>query len=474
MPYLNSLYRGIAGMVLSCFVTSCEIKRSPHTIVTITLPIVYVIIIAIVVIGLVTLFIFVRKRRKRSQDFDYDGFESLMLHVLIDNMPDFIYIKDTRSRFVLANKHTVSVLHAKSFEEVLGKTDYDFYPKNMADKFFSDEQKIIQTRESLINIEEDGFDPDNNRIFVSTTKVPWIDRNNRVLGIIGIGRNVTRFKEIELKLMEQANHLKEVNTLLEEKHEHINHQAEELTTQSEHLKHLNDELHKINETKDKFISIIAHDLKNPFNAIINFSELLMVKGSEMDEPRQSEMISIINSSSKIAYSLLENLLYWGKNQSASIPFNPARLNANEVVSRIIEFQEVSAQLKNIKIINDTPPDSMVYADPDMLTTILRNLLSNAIKFTPKNGEIKITSRDDNKFGIITLSDNGIGIPADQLDKLFKPIKEITKGTTGESGTGLGLLLCKEFAVRNGGDISVKSEVDKGSSFILSLPLPADF
>jgi two-component system, sensor histidine kinase and response regulator len=185
------------------------------------------------------------------------------------------------------------------------------------------------------------------------------------------------------------------------------------------------------------------------------------------------MIRIINSSSKMACSLLENLLYWGKSQNSTIPFRPSRLNISDLIKEVTDFHEVSAKLKNIMIINDVIQDLFIFADHDMITTILRNLISNAIKFTPKNGEIRITSSVDANMGLIAITDSGLGISKAQLAKLFRSDKEITKGTSGESGTGLGLMLCKEFAVKNGGDILVKSEQRKGSSFILSLPLPPE-
>jgi PAS domain S-box-containing protein len=410
----------------------------------------------------------------QKQQIDYKSYESHLLRALIDNMPDFIYIKDTQSRFVVANKHTARVMNAESPDKLIGKTDFDFYPKRLAEKFFKDEQRIMRTLKPLINNEEEIFDHRKNRIIIASTKVPWFDDNDKILGIIGIGRNITKFKEIEQQLINQTISLQEVNVLLEERNEHINHQAEELTSQAENLKQLNFDLQKINDTKDKFISIIAHDLKNPFNAIINFSELLILKVDPGLNPKQIEMIKIINSSSKMAYSLLENLLYWGKSQSSTIQFRPADLNLSDIINEVIEFHNVSAFLKNIAIVNDSPQCIMIFSDIDMVTTILRNLLSNAIKFTPKNGQIQISCTSDSSYAVVTVTDNGIGISPEQLEHLFDADKEIIKGTTGESGTGLGLLLCKEFAVKNGGDILVKSQIEKGSSFILSLPLPADF
>jgi len=463
-------------VLISVLFVSCKLEQTTsQSVITVRLSLLQIVAVTIVIILAIAIIIMLllRKYLALKQQQNVTTYESDILRTLIDNIPDFIYIKDEQSRFIVANKHTAKVVNAETTESLIGKTDFDYYPKKMAQKFFSDEQKIIKTRNPLINIEEEGLDQNQNKITIATTKVPWVDRYGHILGIIGIGRNITKFKEIEQELVDQTKHLQDVNILLEEKHEHINHQADELTAQAENLKQLNLDLQKINETKDKFVSIIAHDLKNPFNAIINFSELLVLKADPAINPKQLEMIRIINSSSKMAYSLLENLLYWGQSQNSTIPFRPSNLNISDVIKEVVEFHEVSAVLKNINIINNTA-DLSVYGDKDMITTILRNLISNAIKFTSKNGEIKILSEVDSTFAYITVSDTGVGISPEQMKALFISTKEIYKGTLGEAGTGLGLILCKEFALKNGGDITVKSEIKKGSSFILSLPLPAEF
>lgn len=463
-------------MTFTVLFSICDIIRSGeglHAIVE--LPVYELIILTVALLAFLSLLFFYRRKFSlQKQRAEFQSSELQLFRVLIDNMPDFIYIKDTKSRFIVANKYTAAMLHCSGTEELLGKTDFDFFPKELAQKFYMDEQRIIKSKVPLINIEEDALDQNNEKIIISTTKVPWLDKDGNALGIIGIGRNITKLKEFEQKLIEQTASLQEVNVLLEERNEQVNHQAEELAAQAENLKKLNVELQKTNETKDRFISIIAHDLKNPFNAIINFSELLILKSSNVLQPKQLDMIKIISSSSKTAYSLLENLLYWGKNQNSSIAFHPVRLNISDLIRDVIDFHTVSALIKNIMITDKSKPGIMVYADLDMVTTILRNLLNNAIKFTPKDGRIEITCEVENKFAMITFTDNGIGIPPELMENLFNPNKESIKGTSGESGTGLGLVLCKEFATRNGGDIIVKSEVDQGSSFILSLPLASDF
>jgi PAS domain S-box-containing protein len=454
-----------------CF-NSCH---SNHIVLAINLSIVQVAIIIIILAVLVWLcYVYrIKKIRKWKRHAKIDSYESYLLHTLINNMPDFIYIKDKESRFLIANKHTADIMNAGSPDNIIGKSDFDFFPKKMAEKFYHDEQHIMQTKSPLINIQEEVLDQESKVITISTTKVPWFDNDGNILGIIGIGRNISKIKKTEKQLIKQAETLKEANSLLHEQNEKIQQQAEELAMQAVNFKELNRELKKINETKDKFISIIAHDLKNPFNAIINFSELLILKGDASIKPKYMGMIKIINSSSKMAYSLLENLLYWAKNQNASISFYPSQLNLTDLIKEVVDFHEVSAMLKNIIVMAESEPNLQIFADQNMVTTILRNLISNAIKFTPKNGKVKIVTTSDTAYAYINITDTGIGLSKEQMEKLFFSDKEITKGTSGESGTGFGLLLCYEFAQLNKGNITVKSNLEKGSTFILSLPLRSE-
>ena len=427
------------------------------------------IVIILVLIGVIAVMYMTIRNLKNLQKTRMNV-DNNLLYLLIDKMPDFIYIKDTESRFIIANKYLADVAKVSNPNDLIGKTDFDYYPHEMAQKFFDDEQRIIKTRLSMVNVEEFGLDYNNKPTIVSTTKVPWINQEGIVKGIIGIGRNISSLKQVENELLTQTENLKESYVLLGERHEQIQKQTEELLVQAENLKVLNNELHKTNDTKDKFISIIAHDLKNPFNAIINFSELLLLKYMDTMQPKQLEMVSIINSSSKIAYSLLENLLFWAKTQSNTIPCRPSLFNISELLKEVIDFLEVCAKLKNIPIVNKSTTKLDVYSDINMTSTIIRNLLSNAIKFTKKNGEICISTTYDEKNGYVTISDSGIGMDKQQLKKLFSTDKEILKGTSGESGTGLGLILSIEFAHQNGGTIFAKSELERGSTFILSLPL----
>ncbi|RLD85430.1 MAG: hypothetical protein DRJ07_03020 [Bacteroidetes bacterium] len=234
-------------------------------------------------------------------------------------------------------------------------------------------------------------------------------------------------------------------------------------------------LRDLNATKDKFFSIIAHDLKSPFSAMLGFSQLLINKFEKYDVQKQKRFLGIINSDLKNTYKLLDNLLLWSQSQKGIIDFKPEKENFYLVAVETLGFLYQTAKNKTITLINQVPEVCSVYADKDMLETILRNLISNAIKFTLRKGEIILSSRiitDENeqKFVEISVKDNGVGIPREMQGSLFNVSENnSTKGTENETGTGLGLTLCKEFVEQHGGKIWVESELDKGSTFIFLLP-----
>jgi signal transduction histidine kinase/DNA-binding response OmpR family regulator len=239
----------------------------------------------------------------------------------------------------------------------------------------------------------------------------------------------------------------------------------------ETLREREKELSELNATKDKFFSIIAHDLKNPFNAIIGFSELLMESTEGINNEKIMRYSGQINSSSHKAYKLLENLLEWSRAQTGRIEFSPKDLILYFAINESVETLLGQAEAKEISIQNEISHEIIVHVDENMLDTIIRNLLSNAIKFTPRKGNIHISATKKDGFIEISIADTGVGMSAETIEKLFKISEKVTNyGTENEQGTGLGLLLSKEFIVRHGGDIKVTSEIDKGSIFSFTVPI----
>ena len=229
-------------------------------------------------------------------------------------------------------------------------------------------------------------------------------------------------------------------------------------------------LRESNATKDKFFSIIAHDLKGPFNSIIGFSNILTEQVHEKDYDGIEEYARIIQNSSQRAMDLLLNLLEWSRSQTGRIVFNPEFVEIVTLINQVTELMNDSAQQKSIIISKKLPRNAPVIADKAMINTILRNTISNAIKFTHPGGQIIISVEQQKNELMIAIADNGLGIKKEAIDKLFR-IEESnsTYGTQNERGTGLGLILCKEFVEKNGGKIWVESEVGKGSTFYFTIP-----
>lgn len=228
---------------------------------------------------------------------------------------------------------------------------------------------------------------------------------------------------------------------------------------------------KSNATKDKFFSILAHDLKNPFNAMLGFTELLMHNYDRYDATKHKKYIELLNRSAKSAHLLLENLLIWSRSQRDVILFNPGAYHVHPIIDLIIRQHEPGMLAKSIACSVDVNPSNLkVFADAEMLKTILRNLISNAIKFTPENGKIKIQCTESENATCFSVSDNGKGITKENQKKLFRMDSTFSsEGTKKEKGTGLGLVLCKDFVDRHQGEITVMSKSGKGSTFTFFLP-----
>jgi signal transduction histidine kinase len=226
-----------------------------------------------------------------------------------------------------------------------------------------------------------------------------------------------------------------------------------------------------NSTKDKFLSIIAHDLRGPFSSILGFSDLIYENSSSNNTEQQRDYIEIIHGEIQTFYKLLENLLVWVQLQKEGINYTPVELTLFETADETLEPLKQLAQNKSIHIFNKIPDNFKVISDKSVLDTIIRNLVSNAIKFTAKGGKIIVGATIKNQQAEIYVNDDGTGISREKLNELFDISKKTTtKGTEGESGTGLGLLLCKEFVELQKGKIWVDSEVGKGTTFYFSIPL----
>ena len=237
------------------------------------------------------------------------------------------------------------------------------------------------------------------------------------------------------------------------------------------LKEKNASLEKLNATKDKLFSVIGHDLRSPFNSILGYSELLINNKHEYSADKLDYFSKSINSTAEKTLDLLDNLLCWAKSQTGQIKYKPEKIRLEEVIAQSVNFTTPSASIKNISLNHIPNHETEIHADRNMLKTILRNLISNAIKFTHPSGKVDIYSILGKNEVEITVSDNGTGMDEDTRKNIFQADANISsKGTENENGTGLGLILCKEFVETHGGKIWVESEPGKGSDFHFTMPL----
>jgi two-component system sensor histidine kinase/response regulator len=236
----------------------------------------------------------------------------------------------------------------------------------------------------------------------------------------------------------------------------------------------NRELMNTISNRDKMYSVIAHDLRSPMASIRMVLNLVVASTSpELVGPELFELLDKANKESEEVHDLLDNLLKWTKSQTGRLNVVLQDLDLNDIIPGVVDIFEMIASTKNIKLsFQGTSEPLVVRADNDMLKTVVRNFMSNAVKFSPENSTIEISMKPEGNFAKISVRDHGVGIAADRLDSIFKK-GETTYGTGGEEGSGLGLQLCQDFAIKNGGDVMVESVEGEGSTFSVLLPLKKD-
>ena len=258
---------------------------------------------------------------------------------------------------------------------------------------------------------------------------------------------------------------RKVNTLLVKNNN-------EITVQKEELIRLNEQLKELNTTKDRFFSIIAHDLKSPFQGFLGMTELFAENANSFSAEELAHIGKNMHRSADSLFSLLKNLLEWAQMQKGQISFEPKEIPLDELIAKNIEMLKERSKQKGISVINNTEQNMIVSVDEKMIHSILLNLLFNSIKFTHRDGTITVSAKKSGYEMIeVAVSDTGVGIAADKVEKLFKLGEEVKgkRGTEQEESSGLGLLLCKEFVEKHGGRIWVESEEGKGSTFYFTVP-----
>lgn len=364
--------------------------------------------------------------RKKREDIEV-GYKSLL-----DTVTEAIYIQDKEGKFLDVNKGALDMYGYKR-EDFIGNT-----PQFLSAPGKNDLEKTIAHVKKAFEGETQYFNFWGLRKNGEAFPKEVILNNTKYLGqeaVIATARDISDRYESEEKQKKYTAELKELN-----------------------------------DAKDKFFSIIAHDLRSPFNGLLGFSKVLSDEFDELTNDEVKEYISYVYSSAKNVFTLIENLLQWSRIQTGRMEFQPIKIELHELVFKIVNLFTSVAIEKYISLRNLIPINAFLKADQNMLSSIIQNLIANALKFTNPGGTVTISYEFLNDFHKITVTDDGIGISKENQKKLFRIDSHYsTAGTANEEGTGLGLILCYELAEHNGGHISVESEVGIGSSFTVVLP-----
>lgn len=541
---------------------------------------------------LVSSIIDVTVRKKIELQYEH---ERKLLQYFMDSVPDSIYFKDAKSRFIKANKATLNKMGLSSFDELIGKTDHDLFAKQHADQAKADEAIIIQNGLSILDKIEKEIWPDGKVNWASTTKIPLKDENDNIIGTFGVTKDITSLKksedirnalykisnavttinkitdlysfihraikdlmkadnfyialyhedketvsfpyfvdqfdsipeerktgrglteyilrlgeaklidaELDLKLREDGEtsligeptqiwlgvplkvkgktigaivvqDYEDASTYGEEEKEILTYVSEQIALaidkkqSEEKIIHYSEELKELNASKDKFFSIVAHDLKSPFHGLLGLTQMMVEEYDTMNEDEVRSSLSLLKEATESTYKLIENLLNWSRLQTGRMKFEPANQNMFLIVEETRLLLNQNARVKNVNIRNKLGPQSIIWGDGNMLQSLIQNLISNAIKFTNPEGFVEITENGLGNKIQYSVSDTGVGISPENISKLFRiDVNFTTRGTQQEKGTGLGLVLCKEIVNIHGGEINVESNIDAGTKITFTL------
>ena len=374
---------------------------------------------------------------------------------LFDYIPNVI-IRCNKSGVVLDVYTTQNIEETKPYKKFKGKKIANIFPKEFYNTLEPKVNKVISKLKKQVF--EYKFNPNLEFAFVEVLILPNTSKEF-LISFYDISEEKKAKSEMK-KFVEELHY----NKIISEQ------KSKELALVNNKLNQSEKELMKTNTNKDKFFSIISHDLRSPFTSLIGFSEFLANEVDELSKEEIKEFSQNIFKSARGTFALLENLLQWSRVQTGNIEFAPSRYSLDEHINRLIDLYQVTALGKKIEVKAYIEKDLKIYADQNMVETILRNLLSNAIKFTPRGGKITIIAKNMSKMVEVKVADSGVGIDKSTQSKLFKLGENIsTQGTEQEQGTGLGLILCKEFVETNGGKLSLKSVKNKGTIFRFTLP-----
>ncbi len=388
--------------------------------------------------------------------------QSARMKSLLENTSDMIWAVNNSYELIVCNNNAYEIyLHLTGQKINLGQNFVNSQNENFNSLW---KERFDKCLNNIIYSVEDTYKFEDIELTIETSFNP-IKFEKQVIGVSCFSRDITDRKKSEEETRKLIEELQWEKDTVEENANQM-HKLNLALTKSE------DELIKSNAAKDKFFSIIAHDLRSPISGFMGLSEALAKDFRELNLSQIKEIGQGLHSSANQLFRLLENLLQWSRTQTGDIPYNPDAVDLFYFIRDTVYLYQNNANEKDIELIANIDKGNFVWADINHVETIIRNLTSNAIKFTRKGGTVEVSTKQVNDFISISISDNGIGIPKEKIDELFQLGKNsTTPGTSGEKGSGLGLLLCRELVEKNGGKMFVDSEIGKGTVFSFTLPLP---
>ncbi len=363
--------------------------------------------------------------------------ERNMLRTLIDNIPDSIYIKDKQSRFVVANTALAKFMGLQTPEGLIGKSDFDFYPNELTAEFYSDEQEVVRSGKPLINKDEPNKSHKGTLHWFLTSKLPWHDSKGEIVGIVGIGRDITKRKIAE-----------------------------------QHLEKAKDAAEAANRAKSQFLANMSHEIRTPMNAIISISKALSRHNTANLADKQRDGLEMIYRSSQRLLLLINDILDLSKIESGKIEIKLKSLSIDALIAGIRSMVKTLKDNPNVEFIvqrSDSVPNTVV-SDAEKLHEILTNIISNSVKFT-RHGTIALKTYVENQRLYFAVSDTGIGIDEKHLGSIFDEFSQVDSSSTRKyQGSGLGLAICKKMVNLLGGEIWAESEPGKGTTVTFYVPL----
>ena len=370
--------------------------------------------------------------------------ERLLLRALIDNLPDAIYAKDTAGRKTLVNPADLKNLRCKTEAEAIGKNDFDLFPKDLAEKFWADDLKVI-TGQPVINREEYLFDEAGRKRWLLTSKLPLRNQDGKIVGLIGIGRDITVQKEAEDALRES-----------DEKLQQFAHQLE-----------------RSNRELQDFAYVASHDLQEPLRKVVVFGERLKEKNADKFDPESFDFLARMQSAAGRMQTLINSLLTFSRVTTKAQPFAP--VNLAEVAAAVVD--DLEGRIEQVKGRVEVGTLPVIDAEPVQMRQLLQNLIGNALKFrrpeeppvVKVNAEIiSDAAMPEKKLCRLTVSDNCIGFDEKYAERIFQVFQRLHTRNEYE-GTGMGLAIVKKIALYHGGDIIAKSKPGQGATFIMTIP-----